>query len=56
MSRAAFYKVGSPPPDGYVAWHEWATVQHGGGLRQHRCFRCKRWRFPQEGCCGEVLT
>lgn len=42
------FKVGDPPPTGYLAWHEWAKVQHRGGKRQVRCRRCQRWLFSQE--------
>ena len=42
------FKKGDPPPTGYLEWHEWARVQHKGGLRQKRCPRYKRWQFPQE--------
>lgn len=42
------YKVGDPAPTGYNDWHEWAGVQHRGGLRQTRCPDCGRWQFPQE--------
>lgn len=46
-AKAAF-EVGSQPPSGYVAWHEWAAAQGRGGLRQRQCRNCGRWRFPQE--------
>ena len=42
------YKPGDPAPDGYLAWHEWAEVQHKAGLRQKQCGRCGLWRYPQE--------
>lgn len=42
------YAVGSPPPSGYLAWHEWAEVQAAAGLEQSRCEVCGRWQFPQE--------
>lgn len=42
------YPVGSPPPSGYLAWHEWAEAQAAGGLEQERCHLCSRWKFPQE--------
>ncbi len=45
------FKPGDQPPDGYIAWHEWAKVQHRGGLRQFRCRTCGLYRFPQETCC-----
>jgi len=45
------FKPGDPRPEGYLAWHEWARVQHRAGLRQRQCPVCLRWRFPQEKCC-----
>lgn len=44
------YKVGDPRPvpDGYLQWHEWAGIQHKGGLRQRPCKNCGRYLFPQE--------
>ena len=42
------FKPGDPPPTGYVAWHEWASVQRKAGLRQRTCGICGLWRFPQE--------
>ena len=42
------YKVGDPAPIGYMEWHEWAGVQHRGGLRQQRAPEDGKWRFPQE--------
>lgn len=44
----ATYKPGDQAPDGYLAWHEWAEVQHKAGLRQKRCGECGLWRYPQE--------
>lgn len=49
------FNPGDPPPTGYVAWHEWARVQHKSGLRQARCGKCSRWYFPQE-MSGERIT
>lgn len=40
--------VGSMPPSGYIAWHEWAEVQTKGGLKQSQCGECGLWYFPQE--------
>ena len=40
--------VGSMPPDGYIAWHEWAEAQGRGGLKQSQCGECGLWLFPQE--------
>ena len=31
-----------------MAWHEWAEVQSKAGLKQKRCGRCGKYRFPQE--------
>lgn len=48
------YKVGDPPPEGYVAWHAWAEVQHKGRLKQRQCSQCGLWNFPQEIARTEV--
>lgn len=42
------HKPGDPPPTGYADWHAWADVQHKAGLRQKRCGRCVKWKYPQE--------
>lgn len=42
------YQPGDPPPEGYIAWHEWAEAQRRGGLKQSQCGQCGLWRFPQE--------
>ncbi len=42
------YKPGDLPPEGYLAWHEWADVQRKAGIKQVQCGRCGRWRTPQE--------
>ena len=42
------FKLGDPEPEGYLAWHEWAEVQHKSGLRQKECGRCSRWKYPFE--------
>lgn len=42
------YKPGDPEPDGYLAWHEWAEVQHKAGLRQVECGNCGKWQYPQQ--------
>ncbi len=47
------FKPGDPAPSGYVAWHQWAKVQHRAGLRQLRCHGCGKYRFPQEECQHE---
>lgn len=46
----ASFKVGSPPPKGYLAWHAWAEAQSIGGLKQEQCPRCGLFRYPQEPC------
>jgi len=48
LLEQADYKPGEQAPDGYLAWHEWAEVQHKAGLRQKQCGRCGLWRYPQE--------
>lgn len=50
LSVTPDFKVGDPPPheSAYTHWHEWADVQHKGGLRQAQCGSCARWHFPQE--------
>lgn len=42
------YKPGDQPPEGYLAWHEWADVQRKAGIKQVECGRCGRWKTPQE--------
>jgi hypothetical protein len=42
------YKPGDPPPEGYLAWHEWAEVQRKAGIKQVPCGRCGLWKTPQE--------
>ena len=42
------FKPGDQAPEGYLAWHEWAEVQHKAGLRQKQCGRCEKWKYPQE--------
>lgn len=42
------YEVGSMPPDGYIAWDNWAEAQVKGGLKQIQCEGCKLYLFPQE--------
>ena len=42
------FKPGDQAPEGYLAWHEWAEVQHKAGLRQKQCGRCGKWKYPQE--------
>ena len=42
------YKPGDQAPEGYLEWHEWAEVQHKAGLRQKKCGRCGKWKYPQE--------
>jgi hypothetical protein len=50
------FKPGDPRPEGYIAFHEWAKVQHASGRRQAMCNRCSLWNFPQElenGTCDK---
>jgi hypothetical protein len=42
------YKPGDQPPDGYLAWHEWAEVQRKAGIKQVQCGECGKWKTPQE--------
>lgn len=42
------YKPGDMPPEGRLAWDEWASVQDNAGLRQKECLRCGKWQYPQE--------
>lgn len=42
------YKPGDLPPDGYLAWHEWAEVQYNAGIKQVECGQCGKWKTPQE--------
>lgn len=42
------FKPGDQAPDGYLAWHEWADVQHKAGLRQKECGRCGKLKYPQQ--------
>jgi len=58
IDDAGHYEPGDMPPKGYLQWHEWARVQNRAGLKQVRCCRCGKWRFPQEmagGTCFECL-
>lgn len=48
------YRPGDQAPEGYLAWHEWAEVQHKAGLRQKQCGQCGLWRYPQQ-LSAEVL-
>jgi len=42
------YKPGDQPPEGYIAWHEWADVQRKAGIKQVQCGKCGLWNTPQE--------
>jgi hypothetical protein len=42
------YEPGEPPPEGYMAWQDWAHDQYQAGLRQSLSQRCRRYKFPQE--------
>jgi hypothetical protein len=54
--HASNYPSGCAPPEGYIAWHAWAESQHKAGLRQRQCVSCGLWRFPQETCCGVLMS
>ena len=41
-------KPGDQAPEGCLAWHEWAEVQHKAGLWKKQCGRCGKWKYPQE--------
>jgi hypothetical protein len=42
------YRGGDPAPTGDLEWHEWARAQLRAGLRQSKCPKCGRYKFPQE--------
>ncbi len=42
------FKPGDQAPEGYMAWFDWAEVQHKAGLRQKACGRCAKWQYPQQ--------
>ncbi len=44
----ATYKPGDQPPEGYLAWHEWADVQRKAKIKQVECGKCGLWKTPQE--------
>jgi hypothetical protein len=44
----AEHKPGDQAPGGYLAWHEWAEVQHKAGLRQKQCGKCGLRFYPQQ--------
>lgn len=46
--QQAEYKPGDQPPEGYLAWHEWAEVQRKAGIKQVQCGECGKWSTPQE--------
>lgn len=48
VTEQSTFKPGDLPPEGYLAWHEWAEVQNKAGIKQVRCGRCMLWRTPQE--------
>lgn len=53
ITPSAPYQPSDPPPTAYLAWHEWAAVQHKAGYRQTQCHHCCRWLFPQEQAAHE---
>jgi len=42
------YKPGDLPPEGYLAWHEWAEIQYKAGVKQVECGICGKAKTPQE--------
>ena len=44
MSAAPDY----PPPEGYIAWHDWAARQDKKGHKQVKCGLCCKFKFPVE--------
>lgn len=56
LTFAGYHKPGDPPPAGYNDWHEWAKVQAKAGLKQERCGRCSKYKFPQEFSRRESQT
>lgn len=48
MLEQDIYKPGDLPPEGYLAWHEWAEVQRKAGIKQVQCGKCGLWKTPQE--------
>jgi hypothetical protein len=42
------FNPGDLPPDGYMAWNEWAEVQRKANIKQVQCGKCGLWRTPQE--------
>jgi len=48
LDGVSAYRKGDPAPEGYIAWHSWADVQHKAGLGQSVCSRCSLYQFPQE--------
>ena len=46
----ALWPKGCKPPSGYCAWHDWAEAQHAHGLRQVKCRKCGKYKYPQEKC------
>ena len=54
ITAQADFQPGDLPPDGYLAWHEWADVQRRAGIRQTECPTCGLWRTPQELSSREI--
>jgi len=49
----SIFKPGDLPPEGYLAWHDWAEVQDNAGIEQTQCKGCNKWKTPQElPCCN----
>ena len=48
LNEQPAFKPGDLPPEGYLAWHEWAEVQRKAEIKQVECGRCGLWKTPQE--------
>jgi len=51
---SAVYKPGDLPPEGYLAWQEWAEVQRNAGIKLVVCPTCGLYRTPQELSTREI--
>ena len=55
ITEQSTFKPGDLPPEGYLAWHEWAEVQRKAGIKQVQCGICGKWKTPQE-LSGRTIT
>lgn len=44
------FKPGDPEPEGYLAWHAWAEVQHKAKIPNRSCSICGKWKFDHVAC------